>query len=112
MLLLLCLLGLALDAVCPPDDPPFQLQRGQCPTSWYSFNEIHCVSNGANLVSIQRLENLMKTFDPAEGRTRFGLSDSHREGCGLMDRVPDNNHGREKKGNHIYCHNMSDIQGI
>uniref|UniRef100_A0AAQ4NTE8 C-type lectin domain-containing protein n=1 Tax=Gasterosteus aculeatus aculeatus TaxID=481459 RepID=A0AAQ4NTE8_GASAC len=86
----------------PSDDPLFQLQRGQCPMSWYSFisriykyfatgltwadAEIHCVSNGANLVSIHSLEgqkfveNLMKTFDPAEGRTWFGLSDSHREG--------------------------------
>ncbi|XP_037330822.1 galactose-specific lectin nattectin-like [Pungitius pungitius] len=102
MLLLLFLLGLSLGAVCPSEDPPLQLQRGDCPTSWFSFSgrcykyvgtamnwadaEIHCVSLDANLVSIHSEEEqmfvktLIKNFDPAEGRTWIGLSDNHKEG--------------------------------
>uniref|UniRef100_G3NRY5 C-type lectin domain-containing protein n=1 Tax=Gasterosteus aculeatus TaxID=69293 RepID=G3NRY5_GASAC len=79
------------------------LQRGQCPMFWYSFNgrcykyvatsvswadaEIRCVADGANLVSIHSLqeqmfvENLIKNFDPAYGRTWIGLSDIHKEGA-------------------------------
>nr|XP_040043735.1 lactose-binding lectin l-2-like [Gasterosteus aculeatus aculeatus] len=103
MLLLLFLLGLALGAVCPSDDPPFQLQRGQCPMFWYSFNgrcykyvatqmswadaEIYCVSLGTNLASIHSLEEqsfikiLIRNSDPAEGHTWTGLSDTHKEGA-------------------------------
>ncbi|KAK1880368.1 Ladderlectin [Dissostichus eleginoides] len=67
-MLFLFLLGLALGAVSPSDDPQGKLQRGSCPMFWYSFNnrcykyiaadmdwadaEFHCVSEGANLVSI------------------------------------------------------------
>ncbi|XP_031698123.1 lactose-binding lectin l-2-like [Anarrhichthys ocellatus] len=51
--------------------------------------EIHCVGEGANLVSIHSLEEqnlvkfLIKNFDPAEGQTWIGLSDIHKEGAWL-----------------------------
>ena len=69
---------------------------------WYSFNnhcyryvstmmawadaEFHCLSHGANLVSIHSLEEenfvkmLIRNFDPAEGRTWIGLSDAQKNG--------------------------------
>ncbi|XP_037330821.1 C-type lectin BpLec-like [Pungitius pungitius] len=103
MLLLLFLLGLALGAVCPSEDPPLQLQRGDCPTFWFTFNgrcykyfatrmnwadaELYCLSLGTNLVSIHSeeeqsfVEELIKNFDPAEGNTWLGLSDNHKEGA-------------------------------
>ncbi|KAK1880806.1 Lactose-binding lectin l-2 [Dissostichus eleginoides] len=102
MLLFLFLLGLALGAVSPSDDPQGKLQRGSCPMFWYSFNnrcykyiaadmdwsdaEFHCVSEGANLVSIHSqgeenfVKSLIKNFDPAEGYTWIGLSDIPKEG--------------------------------
>ncbi|XP_033988862.1 lactose-binding lectin l-2-like [Trematomus bernacchii] len=102
MLLFLFLLGLALGAVSPSDDPQVKLERGSCPMFWFSFNdrcykytaayltwaeaEFHCVSDGANLVSIHSkaeddfVTSLIKNFDPAEGRTWIGLSDVHQEG--------------------------------
>ncbi|KAI9539793.1 hypothetical protein NQZ68_001725 [Dissostichus eleginoides] len=102
MLLFLFLLGLALGAVSPSDDPQGKLQRGSCPMFWYSFNnrcykyiatdmdwadaELHCLSEGANLVSIHSkaehefVRSLIKNFDPAEGYTWIGLSDVHKEG--------------------------------
>ncbi|XP_023133846.2 lactose-binding lectin l-2-like [Amphiprion ocellaris] len=102
MILLLFLLGLALGAVIPPDDQRVKLQRGNCPMFWYSFNgrcykyiatrmtwadaELHCVSEGANLVSIHSTDeqnfvnSLIKNFDPARTWTWIGLSDLHKEG--------------------------------
>ncbi|XP_039676874.1 lactose-binding lectin l-2-like [Perca fluviatilis] len=102
MLSFLFLFGLALSAVSPSDDHQVKLQRGNCPMFWFSFNdrcykyvatrmtwadaELHCVSEGANLVSIHSLDEqnfvkyLIKNFDPAEGYTWFGLSDIHKEG--------------------------------
>ncbi|XP_075962148.1 ladderlectin-like [Anarhichas minor] len=103
MLLFLFLFGLALGAVSPSDDHRMTLQRANCPMFWYSFNnrcykyvatdmtwadaEIHCVSQGANLVSIHSLEEqnfvkfLIKNFDLAEARTWIGLSDTQKEGA-------------------------------
>ncbi|KAL7381753.1 hypothetical protein ABVT39_010713 [Epinephelus coioides] len=99
MLSLLLLFGLALGAVSSPD---VKLQRGTCPMFWYSFNgrcykyiatdmtwadaELHCLSEGANLVSIHSLDehnfvrSLIQNFDPSQGRTWYGLSDIHKEG--------------------------------
>ncbi|XP_042362787.1 lactose-binding lectin l-2-like [Plectropomus leopardus] len=101
-MLLFLLFGLALGAVFSSDDHQVKLQRGDCPMFWYSFNgrcykyiashfawadaELHCVSEGANLVSIHSLDeenfvkSLIKNFDPAEGYTWIGLSDIHKEG--------------------------------
>ncbi|XP_060943428.1 lactose-binding lectin l-2-like [Limanda limanda] len=102
MILLLLLFTLTLGAVSPSDGPEVKLQRGNCPLFWFSFNnrcykyvatpmtwanaEFHCVSQGANLVSIHSLgeENfitaLIKNFDHAEGVTWIGLTDQHIEG--------------------------------
>nr|XP_046272979.1 lactose-binding lectin l-2-like [Scatophagus argus] len=102
MLLLLFLFGLALGAESPTAKVEVNLQVGNCPTFWYSFNgrcykyvsshlnwadaELHCVSEGANLVSIHSQEeqtfvkDLVKNFDPNEGWTWIGLSDTHKEG--------------------------------
>ncbi|KAM6903124.1 C-type lection lectoxin-Enh3-like [Lycodopsis pacificus] len=102
MLLFLFFFGLALGAVSPSDDPQLTQQQGNCPMFWYSFNgrchkyvatrmtwadaEMHCVSQGANLVSIHSLEEhnfvktLIKNFDLAEGVTWIGLSDTQKEG--------------------------------
>ncbi|XP_059205174.1 lactose-binding lectin l-2-like [Centropristis striata] len=102
MLLFLFLFGLALGAVSPSDDQQVNLQRGHCPTSWYDFYgrcykyvstqmtwadaELHCVSEGANLVSINSLEEynfinaLIRNFDPADKLTWIGLSDTQKEG--------------------------------
>ncbi|XP_060951514.1 lactose-binding lectin l-2-like [Limanda limanda] len=97
MILLLLLVALTLGAVSE-----VQLQCGNCPLFWSSFNnrcykyvatrrswadaELYCVSQGANLVSIHSLDEhrfitaLIKNFDPAEGMTWIGLSDLHKEG--------------------------------
>ncbi|KAI4791309.1 hypothetical protein KUCAC02_034084 [Chaenocephalus aceratus] len=102
MLLFLFLLGLALGAASPSDDPQVKLQRGNCPMFWFAFNdrcykyiaahltwaeaEFHCVSDGANLVSIHSqaeddfVTSLIKNFDPTERETWIGLSDVHQEG--------------------------------
>ncbi|XP_037650485.1 lactose-binding lectin l-2-like [Sebastes umbrosus] len=102
MLLFLFLFGLALGAVSPSEEHEVKLERANCPMFWYSFNnrcykyvatdmtwadaEIHCLSQGANLVSIHSLDEesfvktLIKNFDPAEGWTWFGFSDLHKEG--------------------------------
>nr|XP_008299465.1 PREDICTED: snaclec trimecetin subunit alpha-like [Stegastes partitus] len=72
MIVLLLLFGLALGAVVPPEKQRVALQRGSCPSHWFSFNrrcykylaprvtwadaELHCVSLGANLVSIHSLQ--------------------------------------------------------
>ncbi|XP_075962477.1 ladderlectin-like [Anarhichas minor] len=129
MLLFLFLFVLALGAVSPSDDHQALLQDGNCPMFWYSFNnrcykyvatdmtwvdaEIHCVSQGANLVSIHSLEEqkfvkfLIKNFDLAEGQTWIGLSDIHKEGTWLWSdgsaakfvcwskRMPNNGRGNE-----------------
>uniref|UniRef100_A0A672YEZ4 C-type lectin domain-containing protein n=1 Tax=Sphaeramia orbicularis TaxID=375764 RepID=A0A672YEZ4_9TELE len=80
-----------------------KLQRGGCPSFWYTFNgrcykyvatelnwadaELYCVSQRANLVSIHSLEehNFIKTliqnFDHAQGQTWIGLSDTQKEGA-------------------------------
>ncbi|XP_023268088.1 lactose-binding lectin l-2-like [Seriola lalandi dorsalis] len=102
MILLLFLFGLTLGAESPSDEHEGKLQRGNCPMFWFSFNgrcykylstrmswadaELHCVSEGANLVSIHSLEeegfvkSLIKNFDPAQGPTWIGLSDTQKEG--------------------------------
>ncbi|XP_060940400.1 lactose-binding lectin l-2-like, partial [Limanda limanda] len=102
IILLLLLFALTLGAVSPSDGPEVQLQRGNCPSFWFSFNsrcykyvathmnwadaELYCVSQDANLVSIHSLDEenfvkaLIKNFDHAEGFTWIGLSDLHKEG--------------------------------
>ncbi|XP_029918826.1 galactose-specific lectin nattectin-like [Myripristis murdjan] len=102
MLLLLCFLSLALGAASSSTDHEVRLERGSCPMFWYSFNgrcykyvatrmtwadaELHCVSEGANLVSLHSLDehnfviHLIKNFDPEQGSTWIGLSDLHKEG--------------------------------
>lgn len=147
MLLFLLLFGLALGAKSPPDDHQVKLQRGDCPMFWYTFNgrcykyisthstwadaELHCVSEGVNLVSIHSLEEdnfvkiLIKNFDHTEGHTWIGLSDIHKEGrwmwsdgCavgfyfwhvnepnngGGVEHCVHNNHGTELKWNDNQC---------
>ncbi|XP_068558647.1 lactose-binding lectin l-2-like [Cebidichthys violaceus] len=122
-------LGLALGAVTSFDDYELTLQQGNCAAMWYNFNgrfykyvgihltwadaELHCVSKGANLVSIHSLEeqkfvkSLIKNSDPAEGKTWIGLSDIHKEGTWMSSdgsaanffywtsRQPDNANGVE-----------------
>uniref|UniRef100_A0A3Q1GG68 Galactose-specific lectin nattectin-like n=2 Tax=Acanthochromis polyacanthus TaxID=80966 RepID=A0A3Q1GG68_9TELE len=102
MILLLFLFGLALGAVIPPEDQRVNLQRGNCPAFWFSFNgrcykymatpmtwaraELFCVSQGANLVSIHSIKeqnfvnSLIRNFDSAQTWTWIGLSDVHLEG--------------------------------
>ncbi|XP_031148284.2 lactose-binding lectin l-2-like [Sander lucioperca] len=102
MLSFLFLFGLTLGAVSPSDGNLVELLRGNCPMFWFSFNgrcykyvatrltwadaELHCVSQGGNLVSIHSLEeenfikSLIKNFDHAQGFTWIGLSDIHKEG--------------------------------
>ena len=102
MILLLLLFTLTLGAVSPSDGPEVKLQRGNCPMFWFSFNnrcykyvstkmswadaELHCVSQGANLVSIHSLDEqnfvqtLIEKFDHANGRIWIGLSDLQEEG--------------------------------
>nr|BAE44114.2 serum lectin isoform 2 [Verasper variegatus] len=102
MILLLLLFALTLGAVSPSDGPELQLQRGNCPMFWFSFNnrcykyvatqmnwadaELHCVSEGANLVSIHSLDehnyvqSLIKSVDLEGGRTWIGLTDLHKHG--------------------------------
>uniref|UniRef100_A0A3Q2T655 C-type lectin domain-containing protein n=1 Tax=Fundulus heteroclitus TaxID=8078 RepID=A0A3Q2T655_FUNHE len=79
-----------------------KLLRGGCPEFWYSFNdrcykyvatlmtwgdaEQHCVSQGANLVSIHSLQEenfvkrLISNFDPAQKSNWIGLSDAQKDG--------------------------------
>ncbi|XP_041665724.1 ladderlectin-like [Cheilinus undulatus] len=97
MLLLLSLLGLALAAASPLDEPDFKLQRGDCPMFWYSFNggcykyvataktwakaSLNCEEQRSGLVSIHSMEEqnfvtaLIRRFDPSEGSTWIGLTD-------------------------------------
>ncbi|XP_008296434.1 lactose-binding lectin l-2-like [Stegastes partitus] len=129
MIVLLLLFGLALGAVVPPNEQRLVLERGTCPMFWYSYNgrcykyvasrltwadaELHCLSEGANLVSIHSLQehnfvnSLIENFDPARAYTWIGLSDIHKEGSwmwsdGLQDKFvyfatgkPDNEAGQE-----------------
>ncbi|XP_035039049.1 lactose-binding lectin l-2-like [Hippoglossus stenolepis] len=138
MILLLLLFALTLGAVSPSDGPEVKLQRRNCPMFWFSFNnrcykyvstqmnwadaELHCLSEGANLVSIHSLDEhnfvktMIKNFDHAEGKTWIGLSDLHKEGSWMwsdgsaMDFTfwfsgePNNNEGRE----HCCYNNISD----
>ncbi|XP_019119733.1 lactose-binding lectin l-2-like [Larimichthys crocea] len=100
MLLFFSFFALALGAVSPSDE--VQLQRGNCPMFWFSFNdrcykyvstrlswadaELYCVSERANLVSIHSLEehnfikDLIRNFDHSQGYTWIGLSDTQKEG--------------------------------
>ncbi|KAM3595691.1 uncharacterized protein V6R79_001211 [Siganus canaliculatus] len=102
MILLLFLLGLALGAEPPSDDQEVKLQRGGCPSFWYSFKgrcyryiathltwadaELRCVSLGGNLVSIHSLDehsfvtHLIKNFGFTYNSAWIGLSDIHKEG--------------------------------
>ncbi|XP_022054010.2 lactose-binding lectin l-2-like [Acanthochromis polyacanthus] len=103
MILLLFLFGLALGAQIPPGDHEVMHQRSNCSTFWSSFNsrcykyiatpmtwldaELHCVSQGANLVSIHSVDehnfvnSLIKNFDSAQNLTWIGLTDIHKEGA-------------------------------
>ncbi|XP_014826554.1 PREDICTED: lactose-binding lectin l-2-like [Poecilia mexicana] len=103
MLPLVFLFALGLAAVPPSDREEVELVRGGCPMFWYSFNgrcykyvasrmtwadaELHCLSEGGNLVSIHSLEehnfvnNLIKNFDPTRDFTWIGLADVHKEGA-------------------------------
>ncbi|XP_053302119.1 lactose-binding lectin l-2 [Pleuronectes platessa] len=147
MILLLLLFTLTLGAVSPSDGPEVQLQLGNCPMFWFSFNnrcykyvaaqmtwadaELNCLSQGANLVSIHSLDEknyikaLIKSFDPAEGKTWIGFSDNNKEGSWMWSDgsavdfnfwapgQPDNSHSSEnccynnyetvKKWNDGYC---------
>ncbi|KAF6717540.1 Galactose-specific lectin nattectin [Oryzias melastigma] len=101
-MLVLILVGLALMAVDPSDGQELKLLRGNCPPFWYSYGnrcykyvatpmiwgdaELHCVSQGANLVSVQSneeeafIKTLIRNFDPAQADTWIGLSDAEKEG--------------------------------
>ncbi|XP_033980590.1 lactose-binding lectin l-2-like [Trematomus bernacchii] len=132
MLVFLFLLGLALCAVSPSEEQEVEPWKNNCPMSWSFYNgrsylyvsthltwadaELHCVSLGANLVSIHSKEehllvrSLIKNFDPAEGYTWIGLNDIYKEGrCMWSDGCaakffywhsgqPDNNRGNEDCG--------------
>ncbi|XP_015229618.1 PREDICTED: lactose-binding lectin l-2-like [Cyprinodon variegatus] len=96
------LLGLALVVVSPLNGSVLELQQNACPNFWYSFKgrcykyvgrqmtwadaELHCLSEGGNLVSIHSLEEhnfvnfMIKSFDPSQTFTWIGLSDIHKEG--------------------------------
>ncbi|XP_029977137.1 lactose-binding lectin l-2-like [Salarias fasciatus] len=100
MMLILFLCFLALCAAAPLEEKNTKLQRGGCPPFWYGFNgrcfryvaahrtwidaERHCVSQGANLVSIHRVQEhefvrlLIANFDSSHGRTWIGLTDHHQ----------------------------------
>ncbi|KAM6900020.1 ladderlectin-like [Xenentodon cancila] len=102
MLLFLFLVCLVLGAVPPSEQQAPKLLRGSCPMFWYSFNnhcykyiatqmnwadaELHCLSEGANLVSIHSHEEenfiqmLIQNYDHGQGFTWIGLSDTHKEG--------------------------------
>uniref|UniRef100_A0A669EGR2 C-type lectin domain-containing protein n=1 Tax=Oreochromis niloticus TaxID=8128 RepID=A0A669EGR2_ORENI len=74
------------------DDRAVKLLRGNCPTFWYTTPmrwadaEFHCLSQGANLVSIHNMEEenfvrlLIENFDHEQRGTWIGLSDIHKEG--------------------------------
>ncbi|XP_061597871.1 ladderlectin-like [Cololabis saira] len=98
----LLLLSLALSGV-PASHQEETLFRGGCPMFMFSFNnrcfkyvatpmtwanaEDHCLSQGANLVSIhsQDEENfvklLIRNFDPSEKPTWIGLTDAQQDGA-------------------------------
>ena len=102
MLAFLFLLGLALCAGSPAEEEAVEPWLNSCPMSWSFYNgrsymyvsthrtwaeaELHCVSLGANLVSIHSKEehwlvrSLIKNVDPAEAWTWIGLNDVHKEG--------------------------------
>ncbi|XP_068188442.1 lactose-binding lectin l-2-like [Antennarius striatus] len=147
MLFLPFVFGLAV-ATIPSDDYQAMLQRGNCPMFWFKFNdrcykyvatrvswadaELHCVSEGANLVSIHSMEEqnfikgLIKNFDHAEETTWIGLTDIHKENSFMWSNgqavnfvywyqnEPNNlegtehcvhtNHGEEKKWNDEDCY--------
>ncbi|XP_032437383.1 lactose-binding lectin l-2-like [Xiphophorus hellerii] len=103
MLLLVFLFALGLAAELPSDGNEVKLLRGNCPMFWYSFKgrcykyvasrmtwgeaEVHCLSEGGNLVSIHSLDehnfvnDLIKNFDPTRDFTWIGLTDVHKEGA-------------------------------
>ncbi|KAK1894937.1 Lactose-binding lectin l-2 [Dissostichus eleginoides] len=142
MLVFLFLLGLALGTVSSSDEPQMELQQDSCPSFWFSFNgrcynyiatkmtwadaELHCVSQGGNLVSIHSqgenhfVRSLIKNFDPTQGYTWIGLSDIHKEGRWMWSdgcaakfffwysRQPDNNRGLEHCGHTNYVQKWND----
>ena len=93
---------LALDTVHTAALAEVKLHRGSCPMFWFEFNgrcykyvatdftwadaEWNCLSQDANLVSIHSVEEhnfvrtLIQNFDPKQGLTWIGLSDTHSEG--------------------------------
>lgn len=108
MILFLSLFALALGSVSTSSEPEIRLERGTCPMFWYSFNgrcykyvathmtwaeaELHCVSEGANLVSVH--SSAEHDFLNLWSRTLTLLKDAHGSdsvisirkvaGCGLM----------------------------
>uniref|UniRef100_A0A3B3V685 C-type lectin domain-containing protein n=1 Tax=Poecilia latipinna TaxID=48699 RepID=A0A3B3V685_9TELE len=102
MILLFFMFGLSLAAVVPSDKQEMKVQHSACPPFWFGFNERcykyiatlmtwadaeqHCLTQGANLVSIHSLEEdnfvklLIRNFDPAEGFNWIGLSDAEKDG--------------------------------
>ncbi|XP_072226192.1 ladderlectin-like [Leuresthes tenuis] len=104
-MLFLFMAALALGAASPSDEKEMLLWQGCCPESWYSFNgrcykyiatkmtwidaELHCVSQGANLVSIHSQEeenfvkHLIRSIDPADGVKWIGLTDCQKNGAWL-----------------------------
>uniref|UniRef100_A0A3P8VN64 Lactose-binding lectin l-2-like n=2 Tax=Cynoglossus semilaevis TaxID=244447 RepID=A0A3P8VN64_CYNSE len=100
MILHVLLFAVFLGAVSPSGEE--NLQRGVCPLFWFGYNdrcykyvatpmtwadaELHCLSHGANLVSMHSLDEhtfvrtLIKNFDPFERPAWIGLSDTHKEG--------------------------------
>ncbi|XP_012714516.2 ladderlectin [Fundulus heteroclitus] len=129
MMMFFFLFGLSLADVAPSDGQEMKLLRGDCPMFWYSFDgrcykyvatlmtwgdaEQHCLSQGANLVSVHSLEEenfvkmLISNFDPAQGLNWIGLSDAQKDGAFFWSdgsklsltnwnaREPNNNGGSE-----------------
>ncbi|MEQ2231068.1 hypothetical protein ILYODFUR_035578 [Ilyodon furcidens] len=132
MMLLLVLFALGLAAMSPSYGQELKLLHGGCPIFWYSFKgrcykyidslmtwgeaEVHCLSEGANLVSIHSLEehnfvnHLIKNFDSTQEISWIGLTDVHKEGAWMWsdgskynfsiwtDNEPNNANGNENCG--------------
>ncbi|KAK0148458.1 Galactose-specific lectin nattectin [Merluccius polli] len=102
--IVLCGLLHALALAGPLSQPStdLKLQCGSCPMCWFNHDghfykyvdtgmtwadaELHCLSLGANLVSIHNEDEnnfvvkLIENFDPTNGKHWIGFSDTHKEG--------------------------------